>query len=82
MHRGAARVPSIAQTYARHSGCGDGLGPHLGQRVGVIRLPGFVADHVAEVGVGGAGHQLFGGLTFLRRFQLDQKRVGDRQRPR
>ena len=38
------------ETYARHPGRGDGLDPHLGQRVGVIRLPGFVADHVAEFG--------------------------------
>ena len=45
----------------------------------MIRLPGFVADHVTKVGVGGAKCQLFGGLPFLRRFQLDQQGVWDRK---
>jgi hypothetical protein len=31
----------------------------------VIGLPGFVAHHVAEVGVGGADGQLLGGLAKL-----------------
>jgi hypothetical protein len=48
---------------------------------GVIRLPGFVAHHLAEVGVGGAERELLGGLALLDGFQLDQKRLGDGQRP-
>jgi hypothetical protein len=48
VHRGAAGMPGVVQPDPRHTGRSDGLGPHLGQRVGVIRLPGFVAHHVTD----------------------------------
>lgn len=38
MHRGAAGMPSVVQPDPRHTGRDDSVGPHLGQRVEVIRL--------------------------------------------
>lgn len=68
LHRGTAGMPCVVQPDSGHTGRGDGVGPHLGQRVWVVRLPGFVAHHVIEVGVVDADFRPFGQLPLFAAF--------------
>ena len=65
VHQCGAGVPCIVKAHPRHVEVLDGRLPQLAQCRRVVGLAGLVADDVAEICIGPATGELFGGLGGL-----------------
>jgi hypothetical protein len=79
VHQCGAGVPCIVKAHLRHVEVVDGRLPQLAQCRRGVGLAGLVADDVAEICLGFAKGELFGGLAGFRCSEFRQQGIGYRE---